>query len=237
VRIFGIDPGSDRTGYGCVETDGRRHHLVACGAITALAGDGFPQRLARIHRELSRHLSACRPDCVAIENLFHAKHARSALKLGHARGVAMLAAVEAGCEIVEYTPAEVKRAVVGYGRAEKHQVQQMVKLLLGLDVAPTPHDAADALAVAICHMHRIPPVRVRLKPDTTIEQVRPNSDTTPEQVRLKPATTIEQVRPKPDTTSERLRRKGDLAPPTDGVSGLRGAKPKSWRQYRPPTAG
>ena len=90
---------------------------------------------------------------MAIENLFHAANVRSALKLGHARGVAMLAAVEAGCEVVEYTPAEIKRAVVGYGRAEKHQVQQMVKLLLGLDEPPSPHDAADALAVAICHVH------------------------------------------------------------------------------------
>jgi crossover junction endodeoxyribonuclease RuvC len=80
-------------------------------------------------------------------------NARSALKLGHARGVAILAAVEAGCDVVEYTPAEIKRAVVGYGRAEKHQVQQMIKLLLGLSRAPSPHDAADALAVAICHLH------------------------------------------------------------------------------------
>jgi crossover junction endodeoxyribonuclease RuvC len=163
VRIFGIDPGSERTGYGCVETEGGRHRLIACGAITARAADAFPQRLARIHRELTALLLECRPDCVAVENLFHAKHAASALKLGHARGVAMLAAVEAGCEVVEYTPTEIKRAVVGYGRAEKHQVQQMVKLLLGLDKAPSPHDAADALAVAICHLHSVP---VRLPPDT-----------------------------------------------------------------------
>jgi crossover junction endodeoxyribonuclease RuvC len=156
MRIFGIDPGSERTGYGCVETDGRRHHLVACGAIKALAGDPFPQRLARIHRELTALLASHRPDFVAIENLFHASNARSALKLGHARGVAILAAVEAGCEVVEYTPAEVKRAVVGYGRAEKQQVQRMVKLLLGLREAPSPYDAADALAVAICHVHTTP---------------------------------------------------------------------------------
>jgi crossover junction endodeoxyribonuclease RuvC len=90
---------------------------------------------------------------VVVENLFYASNARSALKLGHARGVAILAAVEAGCEVLEYTPAEVKRAVVGYGRADKRQVQQMIKLLLGLDRVPTPHDAADALAVAICHAH------------------------------------------------------------------------------------
>jgi crossover junction endodeoxyribonuclease RuvC len=156
VRVFGIDPGSERTGYGCVETDGRRLRLVASGAITALAADAFPARLARIHQQLSALLAECRPDGVAIENLFHAVNVRSALKLGHARGVAMLAAVEAGCAVAEYTPAEVKRAVVGYGRAEKPQVQQMVKLLLGLDKVPSPHDAADALAVAICHLHSMP---------------------------------------------------------------------------------
>ena len=158
MRIFGIDPGSERTGYGCVETDGSRHHLVACGAITARATDAFPQRLARIHRELAALLTECRPDCVAIENLFHANNVRSALKLGHARGVAMLAAVEAGCAVVEYTPAEIKRAVVGYGRAEKHQVAEMIKLLLGLATIPSPFDATDALAVAICHLHSMPPV-------------------------------------------------------------------------------
>ena len=153
MRIFGIDPGSRRTGYGCVETDGRRYRLVACGAITMRAGDPFPHRLAAIHRELGRLLAVHRPQSVAIENVFHAVNARSALTLGHARGVAMLAAVSAGCEVFEYTPAEVKRAVVGYGRAEKRQVQQMVKLLLGLDEAPAPFDAADALAIAICHLH------------------------------------------------------------------------------------
>ena len=161
MRIFGIDPGSERTGYGCVEAEGGRHVLVACGAIVAPPRDAFPLRLARIHRELTALLSSCRPDCVAVENLFHAANARSALKLGHARGVAILAAVEAGCAIVEYTPAEVKRAVVGYGRAEKHQVQQMIKLLLGLPRVPSPHDAADALAVAICHLHSMPPAGVR----------------------------------------------------------------------------
>jgi crossover junction endodeoxyribonuclease RuvC len=173
VRIFGIDPGSERTGYGCVETDGRRQILVTCGAITGSRTDAFPQRLARIHRELSKLLATCRPDCVAVENLFHAVNVRSALKLGHARGVAMLAAVEAGCPLVEYTPAEVKRAVVGYGRAEKHQVQQMVKLLLGLRQVPSPHDAADALAVAICHLHSMPPaglkVRARRETDQGVE--------------------------------------------------------------------
>ena len=165
MRIFGIDPGSERTGYGCVQTDGHRHRLMTCGAIASPAADPFPERLARIHRELSALLSSYRPDCVAIENVFHASNVKSALKLGHARGVAMLAAVEAGCPVVEYTPAEVKRAVVGYGRAEKHQVQQMIALLLGLSRPPSPHDAADALAVAICHLHSVP--HVRLTPDAT----------------------------------------------------------------------
>ena len=187
MRVFGIDPGSERTGYGCVETDGRCHRLVTCGAISATAGDAFPQRLARIHRELSALLRTCRPDSVAIENLFHAVNVNSALKLGHARGVAMLAAVEAGCPVVEYTPAEIKRAVVGYGRAEKHQVQQMIKLLLGLDEPPSPHDAADALAVAICHLHAMPPSSWA---DLTV------------------------------------------GPPKRQVGP---SKPKSWRQYRPPT--
>ena len=165
MRIFGIDPGSERTGYGCVETDGSRHQLVTCGAITAPAGDSFPNRLARIHRELATLLSTCQPDCVAIESVFHAVNASSALKLGHARGVAMLAAVQAGCTIVEYSPTEVKRAVVGYGRAEKTQVQQMIKLLLGLDAPPSPHDAADALAVAICHLNSMPPPGLKTQLD------------------------------------------------------------------------
>jgi crossover junction endodeoxyribonuclease RuvC len=156
VRIFGIDPGSARTGYGCVETDGSRHRIVICGAVATPAGAAFSDKLLEIHRRLADLLAECRPDSVAIEDLFHAANARSALKLGHARGVAMLAAAQAGLPVAEYTPAEIKRAVVGYGRAEKPQVQQMIKLLLGLPAAPSPHDAADALAVAICHAHSVP---------------------------------------------------------------------------------
>ncbi|MSO83663.1 MAG: crossover junction endodeoxyribonuclease RuvC [Acidobacteria bacterium] len=202
MRIFGIDPGSERTGYGCVETDGRVTHLVTCGAISAHAGDALPQRLARIYRELSALLVTCDPDCVAIESLFHAVNVRSALMLGHARGVAMLAAVEAGCPVVEYAPAEIKRAVVGYGRAEKHQVQQMIKLLLGLDEAPSPHDAADALAVAICHLHSMPPVGI--------------GDRGPGVGRSQATSPI------PD--------------PRSPIPGAR-AKPRTWRQYRPPATG
>lgn len=162
MKVFGIDPGSDRTGFGCVETDGARHRLITCGAIATPAMASFPDKLLAIHARLAELLRQHAPDCVAIENVFHAANARSALKLGHARGVAMLAAVQAGLPVLEYTPAEVKRAVVGYGRAEKHQVGAMVKLLLGLSDVPSPHDAADALAIAICHIHSQQPAAVEL---------------------------------------------------------------------------
>ena len=153
MRVFGIDPGSERTGYGCVETDGSRHRIVTCGAITTAAAAAFPQKLLAIHSRLAALLTECAADCVAIENLFHAANVRSALKLGHARGVAMLAAVEAGLPVSEYTPAEIKRAVVGYGRAEKPQVQQMVKLMLGLQEVPTPGIAVSR-AMSACSMAR-----------------------------------------------------------------------------------
>ena len=153
MRIFGIDPGSERTGYGCLESDGSRFRLITCGAVTAPRGATFPEKLRAIHDGLVRLLARSRPDCAVVESVFHARNVHSALKLGHARGVAILAASEAGLPVLEYSPAEIKRAVVGYGRAEKHQVQQMVKLLLGLDALPTPYDATDALAAAICHTH------------------------------------------------------------------------------------
>jgi crossover junction endodeoxyribonuclease RuvC len=158
VRIFGIDPGTDRTGYGCVEAEGSRRRMIACGALRTSASATLAEKLLTVHTGLVALIAECRPDCVAIEDLFYATNVRSVLKLGHVRGVAMLAAIEAGLPVAEYSPAEVKRAVVGYGRAEKHQVQGMVKLLLGLPTIPTPHDAADALAVAICHSHLTQPV-------------------------------------------------------------------------------
>jgi crossover junction endodeoxyribonuclease RuvC len=154
MKIFGIDPGSGRTGYGCVESDGSRHHLVTCGALTSPARASFPERLLTIYDGLAVLLERHRPDCVAVEDVFHARNVRSALMLGHARGVALVAATRAGVPVAAYAPAEIKRAVVGYGRADKHQVQRMIGLLLGLDAPPTPHDAADALAVAICHLHQ-----------------------------------------------------------------------------------
>ena len=165
MKIFGIDPGSARTGYGCVQTDGSRHRLVTFGSISAPAGSAFPQKLQVIHRELVALIHEHRPDCIAIEDVFHARNVRSALKLGHARGVALLAAMEAGVPIAEYSPSEIKQAVVGYGRAEKPQMQHMVRVLLGLDEAPTPHDAADALAVALCHSHRAASIVSKLTAD------------------------------------------------------------------------
>jgi crossover junction endodeoxyribonuclease RuvC len=153
VKIFGIDPGSDRTGYGCIISDGRRHVLVTCGAIRVRPHAPLPERLLTIYDGLSELLATERPDCVALEDVFHARNVRSALTLGHARGVALLAAERAGLPVAAYSPAQIKRTVTGYGRAEKRQIQIMIRLLLGLDAVPTPHDAADALAVAICHLH------------------------------------------------------------------------------------
>lgn len=157
MRIFGVDPGSVHTGYGCIDTSGGRHRILACGALSPPVRNAFPERLRAIHDGLTALLADHRPETVAIEDLFHARNARSALKLGHVRGVVMLAAAEAGLPVVEYAPAEVKRAVVGYGRAEKQQVQQMVGLLLGLDPPPSRLDVTDALAVAVCHAHSMRP--------------------------------------------------------------------------------
>ncbi len=157
MRIFGVDPGSVHTGYGCIDTSGGRHRVLACGALSPPVRSAFPERLRTIHDGLTALLAEHRPETVAIEDLFHARNARSALKLGHVRGVVVLAAAEAGLPVVEYAPAEVKRAVVGYGRAEKRQVQQMVGLLLGLDPPPARLDVTDALAVAVCHAHSMRP--------------------------------------------------------------------------------
>jgi crossover junction endodeoxyribonuclease RuvC len=177
VKIFGIDPGSHRTGYGCIERIGSRHSVVICGTLSGPAHASFPDKLNAIHDGLATLLARHQPDCVAIENIFHARNVRSALKLGEARGVALLAASEAGLPVVEYAPAVIKRAIVGYGRAEKQQVQHMVKLLLGLDAPPSPHDVADALAVALCHLQSssgtiAERVRLEHKPKSTLRSWR-----------------------------------------------------------------
>jgi crossover junction endodeoxyribonuclease RuvC len=154
MRILGIDPGSDSTGYGLIESDGSKHAALLFGAIKTQAGKPFPERLLRIHTGLSEILEREAVDVFAIEEVFYATNVQSALKLGHARGVALLAAAQHGIPVFEYSPLEIKSAIVGYGRAEKQQVQSMVKFLLSLPEIPTPDDAADALAVAICHSHR-----------------------------------------------------------------------------------
>lgn len=157
MRILGVDPGSRRTGYGCIETSGSRHRLIVCGALSPPVHAPLPDKLLIVHNGLAKLLAAHKPDVMALEDLFYARNARSALILGHVRGALMLAAAEAGVPVAEYSPASVKQAAVGYGRADKQQVQQMVTLLLGLDAPPSPLDASDALAVAVCHAHSVGP--------------------------------------------------------------------------------
>lgn len=154
MRILGIDPGSESTGYGIIESDGSRHTAVVYGAIRTQSRQPFPARLLKIYQGLKELLAREKVDVVAIEEVFHAANVQSALKLGHARGIALLAAAEAEVPVFEYSPLEIKSGIVGYGRAEKSQVQQMVRFLLRLPEIPSPDDAADALAVAICHSHR-----------------------------------------------------------------------------------
>jgi len=151
---MGIDCGSQYTGFAIVEqVSGEELHCVAMGAIRLSTRDPLEARLLRIFQELSELIAAHHPEVVAIEDVFHAANAKSALKLGHVRGVAMLAAAQAGLPVVAYAPLSVKSAVVGYGRAEKSQVQMMVTRLLKLEAVPEPPDVADALAIAICHLH------------------------------------------------------------------------------------
>ena len=160
MRVLGIDCGSEYTGYGVVEEvrigrAGPHNRLVCCasGAIRLKPRDPMALKLQQIFSSLSAIISEHQPGFVAIEDVFYALNVKSALKLGQVRGVAMLAASSAGLEVAEYSPLSIKSAVVGYGRAEKQQVQQMVMRLLHLDAPPQPADAADALAIAICHIH------------------------------------------------------------------------------------
>ncbi len=154
MRILGIDPGSESTGYGIIESDGLEHRVVIYGAIRTRPRQFFPERLLQIHQGLTAVLRREKAQVMAIEGVFHATNVKSALRLGHARGVALLVGAEQGLDIYEYSPLEIKSAVVGYGRAEKEQVQTMVRFLLRLPDIPSPNDASDALAVAICHAYR-----------------------------------------------------------------------------------
>ncbi|MGH2592561.1 MAG: crossover junction endodeoxyribonuclease RuvC [Anaerolineae bacterium] len=151
--FLGIDPVTAITGYGFVREDDGALHAVAYGAITTPSDWALPQRLVAIQRELSDLIALHRPASAAVEQLFFSRNVRTALAVGHARGVVLLALAQAGVPISEYTPLEVKQAVTGYGRAGKQQIQEMIRVLLGLPEIPKPDDAADALAVAICHAH------------------------------------------------------------------------------------
>src|ERR1700683_4890036 len=154
MRVLGIDCGGEYTGYGVVELNSRGTLLcLTSGAIKLSPRDPLARRLSRIYNELGALIVEYRPDEVAIEGIFYALNVKSALKLGQVRGVAMLAASAAGLEVAEYAPLSIKSAVVGYGRGEKHQVQHLVTRLLNLVEIPEPPDAADALAIAICHLH------------------------------------------------------------------------------------
>lgn len=151
MLILGVDPGSSATGFGLIASDARISRAVDYGALRPPAGAALATRLLAIHDGLMELLQRHRPDCAAVESLFHAKNARSALALGHVRGVVLLTLAQCQVPAHEYSPMEIKKALVGYGRAEKEQVQYMVARLLGLRSAPRPLDAADALAVALCH--------------------------------------------------------------------------------------
>lgn len=155
MAVIGIDPGTAITGYGIVEEerDGSLKAL-AYGVVETLSDREMPSRLLTLHDELSKILLLHQPDSAAVEKLFFQRNVRTALTVGQARGVVLLALEERALQIGEYTPLEVKQAVTGYGGADKRQVQQMVKTLLELDEIPKPDDAADALAIAICHLYR-----------------------------------------------------------------------------------
>ena len=154
MRVLGIDCGTEYTGFGVVDLHPDQSlHCVVCGAIQLSPKQPMAMRLSQVYRELCEVIDQHRPDEVAIEEVFYSVNAKSALKLGQVRGVAMLTAAMAGLVVAEYAPLTIKSAVVGYGKAEKSQVQHMVARLLRLAEIPQPADAADALAIAICHLH------------------------------------------------------------------------------------
>ena len=148
--ILGIDPGIADTGYGVIKKDGDQYFLVECGSLTTPAQNNLPTRLEKLHSLLSHIIKKYSPAVIAVEELFFAKNVKTALTVAHARGVILLTAKAGGAEVREFTPLQVKQALTGYGRADKNQIQQMVKNILKLKEVPKPDDAADALAIAIC---------------------------------------------------------------------------------------
>jgi len=153
MRVLGIDPGTATTGYGVVEEAKGELRSVTFGVIKTPAGQPLAKRLQAIYQEIRSLVAKWQPQAAAVEELFFSRNVRTAMSVGQARGVALLALADAGLDVAEYTPLTIKQAVTGYGNADKAQVQEMVRLLLGLADIPRPDDAADALAVAICHFH------------------------------------------------------------------------------------
>lgn len=153
MRILGIDPGYAIVGYGVIDYQNTRFSVVDYGAILTDAGTPFNERLEQIYDETSAIMQKWKPEAMAIEKLFYNTNAKTVIDVGQARGALVLAAQKNRLEIAEYTPLQVKQSVVGYGRAEKKQVQEMTKLILNLEKIPKPDDTADALAIAICHAH------------------------------------------------------------------------------------
>jgi crossover junction endodeoxyribonuclease RuvC len=154
MRILGIDCGTERTGYGIIDSDGRTHRMVAAGVVRSRAGRRLEERLLEVARGLREVIQHHKPEAAAVEEVFHAANVKTALKLAQVRGVALLLIAEAGLSLGEYSPLAVKTSVVGYGRADKRQVQLMVKSILGLEGTLASEDASDAIAVAICHATR-----------------------------------------------------------------------------------
>ena len=152
---LGIDPGTARLGYGVIATDPEPQAL-AYGVVETSSTQPMPERLATLFDAVSGLIADRRPETMAVEQLFFARNVTTAMTVGQARGVVLLAAARAGVVVVEYTPAEVKQAIVGYGKADKQQMQEMVRLILGLEYLPQPDDAADALAIALCHAQTAP---------------------------------------------------------------------------------
>ena len=151
MRILGIDPGYGITGFGLIDAERNRFSLLRCGAITTPAGMDFSARLEIIYEDMRKLLELAKPDAVAIEELFFGQNVTTGIGVAQSRGVILLAIRQAGLTVQQYKPSQVKQAVVGYGNATKHQVQDMTKRLLGLSAMPKPDDAADAIAIALCH--------------------------------------------------------------------------------------
>ncbi|MFZ1701813.1 MAG: crossover junction endodeoxyribonuclease RuvC [Pyrinomonadaceae bacterium] len=153
MRVLGIDPGSETLGWGVVDGKGSKYALVDFGTVKSSTKQAFSKRLLNMYDGVAEIMALHSPDVLSVEDTFYAVNVGVALKLGQVRGLMLLLAEQRGLDIAEYAPRLVKQTVVGYGNAEKHQVQEMVRILLGMKTIPTPHDAADALAIAICHFH------------------------------------------------------------------------------------